>query len=109
VRQLLTIIVGAGRFSAAIVLTFASVRSCAIVIAAAKGVFIELVELVVGKDRDVYYLLSLAPIVCSELWPVHKNTKIDKSLRRARSSAWSRKRLGVVRKFNVVRTCKPAS
>jgi hypothetical protein len=63
------------------VLTFASVRSCAIVIAAAKGVFIELVELVVGKDRDVYYLLSLAPIVCSELWPVHKNTKIDKSSR----------------------------
>jgi len=27
----------------------------------------------------------------------------------AHSSAWSRKRLGVVRKFNVVRTCKPAS
>jgi len=25
--------------------------------------------------------LSLAPIVCSELWPVHSNTKIDKSLR----------------------------
>ena len=25
--------------------------------------------------------LSLAPIVCSELWPVHRNTKIDKSLR----------------------------
>ena len=22
--------------------------------------------------------LSLAPIVCSELWPVHRNTKIDR-------------------------------
>ena len=25
--------------------------------------------------------LSLAPIVCSESWPVHSNTKIDRSLR----------------------------
>ena len=31
------------------------------------------------------------------------------AVRGAHSSAWSRKRLGVVRKFNVVRTCKPAS
>ena len=29
--------------------------------------------------------------------------------KRGRSSAWSRKRLGVVRKMNVVRACKPAS
>ena len=27
------------------------------------------------NSGDLY--LSLAPIVCSELWPVHSNTKID--------------------------------
>ena len=29
----------------------------------------------------IWCTLSLAPIVCSELWPVHRNTKINKSSR----------------------------